>query len=185
MKIKNLIFIILAGLFAALTAIGAFIKIPLPYLPLTLQVFFCLLAGILLGPKWGAASQLVYIAIGLTGIPVFTNGGGPGYIFQPSFGYLLGLIACASVIGLITQRLKKITVTRLFLINLLGVLVIYAIGLPYLYIIFNAYMGKPTTLAKVLSIGFITTVPGDILKSYLAALIGAKLLPAVKKLIHL
>lgn len=181
MKSKNLIFIILAGVFAALTAIGAFIKIPLPYIPLTLQVFFCLLAGLLLGPKWGTASQLVYIAIGLAGIPVFTNGGGPGYIFQPSFGYLMGLIFCALTIGLVSGKIKRLTITKLFLVNILGVLVIYLVGVPYLYTIFNVYMGKPTTLAKVLSIGFLSTVPGDILKSYLAALISVRLIPVIKK----
>ena len=73
--------LILAALFAALTAIGAFLKIPLGALSLTLQFFFTAMAGVLLGPRWGAASQAVFVALGLAGLPVFTMGGGLGYAF--------------------------------------------------------------------------------------------------------
>ena len=76
----------------ALTAVGAFIKIPLPYIPFTLQTFFVFYSGILLGAKLGMLSQIIYILIGLVGIPVFSNGGGPSYVFQPSFGFLIGFI---------------------------------------------------------------------------------------------
>lgn len=96
--------LILAALFAALTAIGAFLKIPLGALSLTLQFFFTAMAGVLLGPRWGAASQAVYVALGLMGLPVFTLGGGLGYVFQPSFGFLLGLIPAAWVIGRLAGR---------------------------------------------------------------------------------
>ena len=69
-------------MFAALIAVGAFIRIPIPYVPFTLQLFFTTLAGLLLGPKLGAASSLVYMITGLIGIPIFTEGGGPGYILS-------------------------------------------------------------------------------------------------------
>ena len=74
---------ILVSIFAALTAVGAFIKIPLPPVPFTLQVFFVILSGLLLGSRMGLASQIVYIALGLVGVPVFTEGGGLQYIFHP------------------------------------------------------------------------------------------------------
>ncbi len=180
MKPKHIIF---AGLFAALTAIGAYIRIPLPYVPLTLQVFFCLLSGILLGARIGMISQIVYIAVGLVGVPVFTSGGGPGYVLNPTFGYLAGLILCALVIGKLSEGLTKLTITRLFLINMVGVLIIYAIGVPYLYLIKNLYLGAETPLSKVLYGGFLLTIPGDIIKSYLAALIGVKLIPVVRNLL--
>lgn len=180
MKPKHIIF---AGLFAALTAIGAFIRIPLPYVPLTLQVFFCLLAGLLLGARNGLLSQIVYVGIGLAGLPVFTAGGGPGYVLNPTFGYLAGLIVCAFAVGKLSERITNITVTRLFLINILGVLIIYAVGVPYLYMVKNLYLGAETPLSKILYGGFLMTVPGDIIKSYLAALIGVKLIPAVKNLL--
>lgn len=83
--------ITLCGLFAALTAIGAFIKIPLPppLVPFTLQFLFCALAGVLLGSKVGALSQLIYVLVGLVGIPVFTEGSGLHYVVKPTFGYLI------------------------------------------------------------------------------------------------
>ncbi len=90
---------VLCALFAALIAIGAFIRIPVPYVPITFQGFFVLLAGFLLGPKYGAASMLIYIAVGLVRIPVFTEGGGIMYVLKPTFGYLIGFAVCAFVVG--------------------------------------------------------------------------------------
>ncbi|MBS3969060.1 MAG: biotin transporter BioY, partial [Clostridia bacterium] len=81
----NVYKITLVAMFASLTAVGAFIKIPIPYLPITLQVFFVFLAGILLGPRLGALSQIVYLTLGLVGLPIFAEGGGLGYVFHPSF----------------------------------------------------------------------------------------------------
>mgnify|MGYP002514908971 CR=1 FL=1 len=72
---------ILAALFAALTAVGAFIRIPTPVSAFTLQVFFAAMAGALLGRKWGMASQLIYVALGLLGLPIFTSGGGDSVSF--------------------------------------------------------------------------------------------------------
>ena len=81
-----------AALMAALTAAGAFLKFPLGAMSFTMQDMFTVLAGVLLGWKWGAASQGVYVALGLMGLPIFTQRGGLGYVFQPSFGFLLGMI---------------------------------------------------------------------------------------------
>ena len=95
------------ALLAALTAIGAFIKIPLGVSSITLQFFFTAMAGCLLGPMWGAVSQGVYVLLGLVGLPIFTLGGGFGYVLQPTFGFLLGLIPSAWVMGLITKKSRK------------------------------------------------------------------------------
>src|SRR5574344_750761 len=80
---------ILCALFMALTAVGAFIKIPLGGQIFTLQFLFTLLAGLLLGGRLGAKAVGVYTLLGLIGVPVFAEGGGPGYVFQPTFGYLI------------------------------------------------------------------------------------------------
>ena len=86
-KLRNQI---LCAIFTALIAIGAFIRIPVPVVPFTLQFLFTTLAGVLLGSRLGATSVILYIVLGLLGVPVFAEGGGPGYILKPSFGYLPG-----------------------------------------------------------------------------------------------
>ena len=84
--------LVYTALLAALTAAGAFIRIPIGISVITLQFLFTAMAGVLLGPGGGALSQGVYVALGLVGLPIFTAGGGFGYVLQPSFGFLLGLI---------------------------------------------------------------------------------------------
>lgn len=91
-KTRDLIY---CALFAALTAIGAFLHFQLFQATITLQFFFTAMAGLLLGAKLGALSQLLYVVLGLVGVPIFAAGGGFGYIFNPTFGFLLGLIPTA------------------------------------------------------------------------------------------
>ena len=78
--------LILMAFFTALIAIGAFIRIPVPVVPFTLQFLFTTMAGMLLGNKLGGASVLVYIALGLLGLPIFASGWGDGY-YPVYFGY--------------------------------------------------------------------------------------------------
>lgn len=145
-----------------MTAIGAFIKIPLPIVPFTLQIIVVFLAGALLGSKRGLQSQLVYLFVGLAGLPVFTQGGGFTYVLQPTFGYLIGFAAGAYVIGLIIERIEEPTPKHFMMANLVGTLVIYAIGVPYLYIILNFWLDTPTNINHVLAAGFFSTVGVDI-----------------------
>ena len=98
----------LCGFFAALVSVGAFLKIEIPIQPypmhFTLQWFFVLIAGLLLGKRRAAMSVCVYLIIGLVGVPVFASGGGPAYLFRPTFGFLLGLIPMAFVVGLLSRK---------------------------------------------------------------------------------
>lgn len=89
----------LCAMFAALLTVGGFLRIPLPGVPLTLQSFFVFLAGLLLGKRRGAMACGVYLLVGLFGAPVFAQGGGIGYLLQPTFGYLLGFIPGTFLIG--------------------------------------------------------------------------------------
>ncbi|MEG0382233.1 MAG: biotin transporter BioY [Christensenella sp.] len=173
--------IILCALFAALIAIGAFIKIPIPYVPITFQGFFVILAGFLLGPKYGSVSVLVYLAIGLAGIPVFTEGGGIMYALKPTFGYLIGFAVCAFVVGLRTQSLKKLSVGNLFLTGMIGMVPVYVIGTLYLYFIMNYTMGTPITLLTALWSGVIIFLPADILRALLASWLAKRLIPVLKR----
>lgn len=151
------------ALFAALTAAGAFIRIPLGYSSITLQFFFTAMAGCLLGPVWGPVSQTVYVALGLIGLPIFTQGGGLTYLLQPTCGFLIGLIPAAWVIGLLTARRPPYPV-RTALACLAGLAVLYAVGLPYMAVILNQYMGKAMDFSAILWAGMLPFLPGDMLK---------------------
>ena len=151
------------ALFAALTAAGAFIRIPLGYSSITLQFFFTAMAGCLLGPVWGPVSQAVYVALGLIGLPIFTQGGGLTYLLQPTCGFLIGLIPAAWVIGLLTAHCPPHPV-RTALACLAGLAVLYAVGLPYMAVILNQYMGKAMDFSAILWAGMLPFLPGDMLK---------------------
>ncbi len=170
--------LILTALFAALTAVGAFIKIPLPIAPITLQLFFTVLAGLLLGPTWGAASQLVYLLLGLCGLPIFAQGGGFAYIFVPSFGFLLGLPATAWIVGILAQK-RPPQFWPLCLCCLAGLAALYLIGVPYLYMILRFYLGKQVTVWGVVYSGCLLFLPGDCLKILVTSQLAVRLIPAV------
>ncbi len=158
--------LVLAALFAALTAIGAFLQIPLGFTSITLQFFFTAMAGILLGARYGALSQLCYVALGLIGLPIFTQGGGLGYLLKPSCGFLFGLIAAAWVIGLLTQNAwsTRHPSLRIALACLAGSATLYLFGVPYMYVILNFYMDKALSFGAVLVSGMLVFLPGDAVK---------------------
>jgi len=89
------------ALWAALIAVGAWLTIPLPGVPLSLQTFFVLLVGLTEGPRTGALAAGLYLLAGLLGLPVFAGGlGGPSVIFRPSAGFALAFPLMAAVAGL-------------------------------------------------------------------------------------
>jgi biotin transport system substrate-specific component len=93
-----------ASLMAALVAAGAYLAIPIGPVPIVLQNLFVFLSGLLLGPRWGAASIGVYLLAGSLGLPVFAGGvGGIGRFVGPTGGYLLGFLPAVYVIGWISN----------------------------------------------------------------------------------
>ena len=160
MKTRDLIY---CALFAALTAIGAFLHFQFMHATITLQCFFTAMAGCLLGPVWGPVSQAVYVALGLIGLPIFTQGGGLTYLLQPTCGFLIGLIPAAWVIGLLTARRPPHPI-RTAMACLAGLTVLYAVGLPYMAVILNQYMGKAMDFSAILWAGMLPFLPGDMLK---------------------
>jgi len=178
---KRLQFYILASLFAALTAVGAFIKIPLPYVPITLQTFFVILSGSILGAKFGALSQLIYLAVGLLGAPIFSHGGGPGYVFQPTFGYLLGYPLAAFTVGYLLWgwnlpgTTKSPTFLKVCLVSAIAVLVIFIPGVTVLYLNLKYVVAKPIVFSKAVWVGFAVFIPGDIIKVMVSSLLTFRL----------
>lgn len=171
--------LILAALFTALTALGAFLKIPVGLAAVSLQSLITALAGLLLGAKWGALSQAAYVILGLVGLPIFALGGGPGYVLQPSFGFVLALIPAAWVIGAAAER--EPSAIRCVAACLLGECVIYLVGVPYLYLILNAYLGQDVPLGTVVRTGMLIYLPGDGVKILATVLLAGPLRRALRR----
>lgn len=176
MKLRNLT---LTALFAALTAVGAFIRIPFAFSSITLQFFFTAMAGVLLGRRWGAASQAVYVLLGLVGLPIFTLGGGFSYVLQPTFGFLVGLIPAAWLIGFLSR--KQTGFWQLCLSCLAGLGALYLVGMPYMALILNVYMGKGMNLWNLLMAGMIPFLPGDMVKIVVTVFLCQRLRPALSR----
>jgi biotin transport system substrate-specific component len=133
--------LIVTATFTSLMVAGTFIRIPFPFLPVTLQTFICGLAGIIIGPRLGALSMLIYTALGLAGIPVFAGGGGITYIFNSSFGFILGFIGGSYATGLLLQKTGGHTVAGCITALMAGLLVIYSAGICYMLVIMRFYLG--------------------------------------------
>jgi len=152
-----------AGLFLVLLALGAFVRIPLPWtpVPITLQTLFVLLAGLALGGNLGSLSGLAYLGIGALGLPIFAGAaGGLGVLAGPTGGYLVAFPIASWIIGRIAGR--EAGWLRATLAMLLGTLVIYALGAGNLAIILHCGPGK------AIQLGALPFVAGDALKAALA-----------------
>lgn len=178
MKTRDLI---LCALFAALTAVGAFIRIPIPVVPFTLQLLFTMMAGLLLGGRLGAASVGIYLVLGLLGLPVFAEGGGFSYVLKPSFGYLIGFAVAAYVTGKIANQVPNPGYRRLLAANFIGLGVVYLFGMVYYYLMSNFYLGDPIGLWPLFLYCFLLAVPGDIALCLLGAVLGKRLIPVVRQ----
>lgn len=181
MKTLRIKEITLVSLFTALITIGAFIKIPIPVVPFTLQFLFTMLAGLLLGGKLGAISVGLYILLGLMGLPIFTQGGGIGYVFTPTFGYIIGFCVGSHVTGTIANKVPNPSYKRLYAANFLGLGIVYLFGMVYYYGISNFYLNEPIGLWPLFLYCFILAVPGDIALCFVAAAIAKRTIPVIRK----
>ena len=161
--------------FALLTAVAAQVRIPLPFtpVPVTGQTLAVLLAGAALGSRAGAASQGLYILLGLGGLPFFQGGnGGWEYATGPTLGYLIGFVIAAAAIGYLAERKQDRTIATALPAFLAGTAVIYVFGVAGLMV------SLQTGLTDALVKGLVPFVIGDLLKVALAG----TLLPAAWKL---
>ena len=121
----------------------------------------------------------VYIALGLLGLPVFTAGGGPGYVLQPTFGYIIGFAGGAYVAGRMTE--KECSVARYYAAGLAHLAVVYAVGLVYYYCITNYYLHNPMGVGALLLHCFLMTLPGDLALCLVSALLAKRLRPVLRR----
>jgi len=175
MPIEQLRWIVLASLMAALTAVGAYIHVPIGPVPIVLSTLFVLLSGLLLGSHWGMASMGLYLLVGAIGIPVFAGGkGGFAHFFGPTGGYLLGYVLASWITGFISERSRGLLVLDIFAV-LVGSLTIYSLGVPWLKMV--TQMSWPKTLV----VGVVPFLIGDAIKASVAVILARSVRPILKR----
>lgn len=176
-EVKPLLGYVYASMFGAVTAIGAFIAIPLPFspVPITLQTLFLYLAAALLGGRLGALSQAVYVALGIVGLPVFAGGkAGFGVLLGPTGGYLYGFVIGALLAGTLVSMKEKPGIAWTGLSLCTAVAAIYSCG------VFQLSWTASLTLEKAFYLGAAPFLPGDIIKILAASLIAVKVRDRIK-----
>jgi len=149
------------AVFVVLMVLGAYVRIPLFFtpVPITLQTFFVLLSGALLGRKWGAISQAAYLSIGAFGLPVFQGyGSGASHIFGPTGGYLFGFIAASYVAGLLIGPDNRKAQLKIAASMAASLAVIYTFGVIWL----KLFLGVSFSAALVM--GLYPFLPGAAIK---------------------
>lgn len=169
--------LVMAALFTALMCVVTIVVRtlqPVVVIPFSLQPLIMLLAACILSPKAAFLSMLAYLFLGLTGIPVFSSPpyGGPGYVLMPSFGFILAFPLAAYIQS---RLIKEINLVYFLGAGLVGVVVLYLIGLPYMYAILNLYLGKGLDVMQILKIGFLPFITFDLLKVIIAAFLAVEL----------
>lgn len=154
--------VILIFSFSIITALCAQLKVEVGVVPITMQTLAVLLAGALLGAKKGALSQITYLLLGLAGIPWFARGGGIVYILSPTFGYIVGFVFAAFLVGWFCERGFDRQIKTAILAMFLGNVLLYIPGLLWL----SKFVG----FGKVLTVGLYPFIFGDLLKILLAGL---------------
>jgi biotin transport system substrate-specific component len=150
--------LVLASLMAALIAVGGYLAIPIGPVPIVLQNLFVLVAALLLGSRWASAAVAVYLLAGASGLPVFAGGGGGlGHLFGPRGGYLFGFLAAAWLVGKLSEISRQQPLVEIVAM-VIGGLVIYAIGVPWLMTLLGLSLGK------ALAVGMYPFILGDVVK---------------------
>lgn len=161
--------LVMAALFAALTAVCSQIQIPLPMVPINLALFAVHLCGALLGAKWGALSITAYALLGVVGAPVFAGfSSGPAVLFGKTGGYILGYILCALLVGLLSRRIG---------FNAKGLVIAMVVGVAACYIFGTIWFMVITGMNLHLSLTYcvLPFLPGDAVKIALAAFLALRL----------
>ncbi len=164
-----------ASLLAALTAVGAYIAIPIGPVPIVLQNLFVYLTGLLLGSRWGMMGIAAYLLAGAVGLPVFAGGkGGIGHLLGPTGGYLLGFLPAVAIIGIVTEKTGGKILFGIAALTA-ATIVIYACGITWLSIVTGM------TVIQSLLVGMVPFLIGDAVKIAAALFIARSLRPMIQK----
>ena len=167
-KIKDLV---LMGISLALIIVCSKISIQIGAIPLTLQTFAIFICSLILG--WKASIVLVlYTALGLIGLPVFSSGGGFAYVYNPSFGFIISFIPASLVIGIASNKDSRFIK---YITSALGLLIINIVGAFYMYLILNSYMNVDKTILEVIQIAVLPFIAKDIVVLALSCIIYSRI----------
>lgn len=176
MKTKTMV---LCAIFAAILCVFSVLTIPIGPVPISMGIFGVMLTAIILGPKRGTISVIVYILLGAVGLPIFSGfKGGFQVLFGPTGGYIWSYIIVALFIGLLTSaqlKNKWLTLIKIFIVCIAGIIICYAAGTVQFMLV------QQTDLAKALTLCVIPFIPFDIIKALLAAYLGYTIRTALVK----
>ncbi|KAA0948655.1 biotin transporter BioY [Sporosarcina sp. ANT_H38] len=177
--------LVYSGMFAALMMIGANITAFVPFLviggvPITLQTFFAILAGLILGSRRGALAMAVYMFIGLAGAPVFAKfSGGVGTIISPTFGFIVSFIFVAFIVGEIVEKNSKLH--GYIIAAIVGMIVNYVIGTNWMYYAYKLWAAAPDAFTyKVAWLWMVPPLPKDLILAVLAGIFGHRMYKVLK-----
>lgn len=171
------------AMFAALMAIGANITalITIGTIPLTMQTFFAIMAGALLGSRLGALSMIIYTIIGLIGVPVFSGfTGGPGAVFLPTFGFVISFIFVAYMTGKIIEAKTNPGYPRFIIACFVGLIVNYLVGTNIMYLAATTWIGLDWTYGYTWAV-MLPFLPKDLFFTAIAAAVCPRIFRAVRK----
>ncbi|WP_298826146.1 biotin transporter BioY [uncultured Planococcus sp.] len=171
------------AMFSALMAIGANIAsfLIIGGVPITLQTFFAILSGILLGSRMGAVSMIVYAFIGLAGVPVFAGfSGGMDTLISPTFGFIISYVFVAYIVGLIVEKWPS---KKGFIVAALaGTAINYLFGTNWMYAAYKLWFAAPEGFTYQMAWAWMAVpLPKDLLLAVLAGLFGYRLRPIIQK----
>ncbi|MEH7461982.1 biotin transporter BioY [Bacillus thuringiensis] len=176
----------LAAMFVALMAIGANITSWAPFLqvagvPLSMQPFFAILAGLLLGSRLGALSMIVYALVGIAGAPIFAEfKAGFSQLLGPTGGFIIAFIIVAYVTGKIVEQVKKPKFGTFITASAVGIILTYIIGTTYMYLAINNWMGGHISYVAAWKIMMWFAVK-DVIFTIIGAVIAPRIYYAVRR----
>lgn len=179
MKTKD---ISISALCLALLVLCAKITIPFGFIPITLQTLAVFLCGLLLERKQILLCFSAYLLAGLCGLPVFANGGGPAYLLQPSFGFLLSFPLAALWISTLRSQFQD-SLAKMMLISLSALILIYSIGAIYMFFIFHQVLLLDKGFIEVLQLGVLPFILNDAASALLACLVAQRLQHSISHII--
>ncbi len=179
MKAKDLT---LTAILLALLIVLSQLAVPIGPVPITLQTLAVLLIGYFLSPRSAALATFTYLIGGLVGLPIFSNfQGGFQSVLLPSFGFILSFIPASFFQAMYLRKRDSSKIKNLVIAGIINFATTYLIGLTYMAVILNVYLGSNLTFTGILMAGFLPFIPGDLLKLLLGIFLAKRLLPILEQ----